>query len=338
MQWIKHIIRVGVLLLIVLMGLTAVAPQWLDLFGGMRADYTKQKKREKEHEEYVHFQKYPIPDNWKLKVIGAISNHPLDLEIIYNVAYKARKDEPECRSWSLMSGAGPDFKFYEYKAQIKGGRYQVEIPLDKHPAYQGCHFQVTTIKMGISVVGSKPSNSNTLFADRDHMRELSVAGYPTRSVNNELLSLDCYQPIVSDKVFPNHWDCGHAGMLEKWPTQELQNYMHTEELKWQVDINLIPSLVSSNKQRETKKVHQARNQLGMLLRLFGDYLMVINQPTRQSTASELLNVIQDKVDMAPYQESSLYKKYQNSLSKVKNQIEQTNGVPTDPWGTPYNAH
>jgi len=73
----------------------------------------------------------------------------------------------------------------------------------------------------------------------------------------------------------------------------------------------------------------------MLLRLFGDYLMVINQPTRQSTASELLNVIQDKVDMAPYQESSLYKKYQNSLSKVKNQIEQTNGVPTDPWGTPY---
>jgi len=33
--------------------------------------------------------------------------------------------------------------------------------------------------------------------------------------------------------------------------------MHTEELKWQVDINLIPSLVSSNKQRETKKVHQA---------------------------------------------------------------------------------
>ncbi len=253
------------------------------------------------------------------------------------MTYEAKKDQSECHSYSLFAGEQQDVKWHRYQAKITNDIHNIDLPLNEYPAYEGCHFQPISVSIGISRVNKKPHLTTDIFGDKEHIQNLVKSSYSTSPVTDNQLKLECHQELLNEQFYDNYWSCqkqfsrGEDGL--QVVIQELKP--SNRDTNWTIDINLIPTATVISSQLLAKNKLIAKNHIALLTRLVGSYLSLIDEPTRPKSASEILSVIQHKIDLSAYNNTHFFEEFQSRLTKVKNEIKHKNGVPVDPWGQPY---
>lgn len=173
----EKIIRVSLLGVIVVLGFTAVFPQWLDF---LVMERTKRVERQRNAERA---REPSMPKDWHLTLSGTISE---DTTYKVSVKYVAQKETRWCQDyyyqiWSGVSGLTQEAKYATYTPKVEDGFHSIKVPLREYSTSWGCQFKVDDVTLIVSKADGSYQNIETLFFNKNSIYR----------AKNETLNIEC---------------------------------------------------------------------------------------------------------------------------------------------------
>lgn len=319
----ERIIRVVLLGVIVVLGFTAVFPEWLDFLVMERT------KRIEQQQVYEMSRRPVSPKNWHLAIEGAIT---ANTDYAVTVRYEAKNQSRFCQDYNLFSDeTSQEVQLKHYNPTIKNGRHSIVVPLKEFSPLQGCQFVVYEVSLMVFTMGSKATKSDLLFVEDG----VNYSAY------NNSISIECAEYYGRYGVHGSR-GCYKAPFDKK---RKIVQQLPIANSEWTININLLDTgefSRASDLQREVGSANKQTRKLCTLMHRF-DYMNNENPAVSLVPASEAVGnrVLQGDFDGYRYgnqtsaiqfHRSLLVSEYENIARSIR---QNSNKQFIDPWKRPY---
>lgn len=124
------IVRLSVLILLIILGLTAIFPQWLDLLSLMKSEHQERKET-----PIVLQTKKPV------ELVGLYGSISSETSYVVNMVYYATSDIRSCTHRNFDGGQSPDSRVVSFSPIIENNKHRIELPMDSISSNTACGWQ-----------------------------------------------------------------------------------------------------------------------------------------------------------------------------------------------------